>query len=204
MAEQQSRFSPGLSQAELAAGYKKVGAAPKFTKADLTKAYQPYAKYGIKVNQLRAKKTDAQLYEVAAQAVILRHKDSVKAAAAAKAPAKPSPKPAARPATSTARPATAAPRAAAPKTTVLSAARTAQLLSWAGFAGSKPPPYALTSEAQLAAWIKRAQAYATARTAAKKKAAAATVTQQARHVSIVKQHAATGTKTYSPGKFVPI
>lgn len=65
------RFTPGLSQAELQAGYSRVGRRAPISKTDIKKAYKPY---GLKLDKARGKASDAMLYKAAASAVIKRYK----------------------------------------------------------------------------------------------------------------------------------
>lgn len=154
------RFSPGIDQASLAADYAKVGNAKPFTQDDLTKAYQPY---DLKVGG-RGKKTDAQLYKDSAKAVVSwwQKQQAEKASAEAQ-----------RRAASQARPAQPAPASTAspaPSASSFSQTRINSLLTQYGFGGARPPAYALRSEADLVAWLERAQRYAQAQAAAQARA----------------------------------
>jgi hypothetical protein len=76
------RFSPGLSQAELAAGYKRIGSRAPFTKKHLEKALKPY---GLKLDKRRKKWGDRALSSYAARAVVMKfRKDEGKKKNAAK------------------------------------------------------------------------------------------------------------------------
>lgn len=65
-----SRFTPGLSQEELARGYKRVGSRSPFTRKDVAKALKPY---GMKPSKSRRGASDARLVRTAAKAVVKWH-----------------------------------------------------------------------------------------------------------------------------------
>ena len=181
------RISPfGITdQSELAAAYRKIGSIKPYTKADIAKALKPY---NLGPSTRRKGKNDVQLEQIAAKAVVAKYraglikpKVSAKAAPAAKPPAKRA----------------AAPKAApAPKPKVLTPAQvSARLKAFGAPTTWKPPSYALTSPAQLDAWIKRAMSYAKA---------AATRVRTAPPASKTSRATANITKPVIPGSRLPI
>lgn len=101
------RFTPGMSQADLAAGYEKVGNRSPITKTDLQKAFEPY---GLNLDPARKGASDKQLYHTAAKSVVDLFKKSKAQAAAQKPSPTQAPSHTAAPASTGA----SAPRAAGP------------------------------------------------------------------------------------------
>ena len=154
---------PGQGQADLAAGYQKIGSRAPFTKSDVQKAYEPY---GLKLDSGRKKATDKQLHTTAAKAVVDWFKKSKVAKAAAQKPS-PTQAPPNRAPSGSSAPAstgTSAPRAAAPSSSTRNfynddyVARAMRTIGLAGVAPSSIPEEFRRSYASLVTYLNKVKA----------------------------------------------